>query len=213
MTLTLFHSPGTRSVRALWLLEELGLPYDLKTNAYDSKYFASDEFQAINPMGKVPALYDGETLIIESVAIIQYLLSKAGAPDLAVQPDDPEYASYLQWLHLPESGLANYVAVSFGHGLGIDRYQVTEAFDGYCRYQVEKAIGMAEAQLDGKDYILQRGFSAADISLGYGLIFATECSGAKLPPSVAAYLGRLMERPTLQKALSDIPENPFELAS
>ena len=76
--LTLFHSPGTRSIRVFWLLEELGLSYDLKSYKYDSKYFASSEFRAINPMGKVPALYDGEQLIIESTAIMEYLLNNFG---------------------------------------------------------------------------------------------------------------------------------------
>lgn len=209
MTLTLFHSPGTRSVRPLWLMEEMGLPYDLKTIGYDSAYFASEQFRQINPMGKVPALYDGETLIAESTAILQYLLHRFAPSELAVPPDHPEYATYLQWLHMAEGGMANYVAVSFGQSLSKDPYKVSDAFDAYCRCQVEKALGMLETQLEGQDYLLKRGFSAADISLGYSLIFAQGCIGATFTPRVEAYLGLLMERPALQRALADVPTNPF----
>ena len=209
MTVTLFHTPGTRSVRPLWLLEEMGLPYELKTIGYDSAYFASEDFRQINPMGKVPALYDGKTLIAESTAILQYLLHRFGTSELAVAPGDPEYASYLQWLHMAEGGMANYVAVSFGHTLSKDPYKVSEAFDAYCRYQLEKALGMLETQFDGQEYLLKRGFSAADISLGYSLIFAQGTIGGAFTDRVDAYLGRLMARPALQRALADVPENPF----
>lgn len=209
MSVTLFHTPGTRSVRPLWLLEEMGLPYELKTIGYDSAYFASEEFRLINPMGKVPALYDGETLIAESTAILEYLLHRFGTSELAVAPEEPEYATYLQWLHMAEGSMANYVAVSFGQTLSKEPYKVSDAFDAYCRYQVEKALGMLEMQLDGQEYLFERGFNAADISLGYSLIFAQGCIGTTFTPRVEAYLGGLMARPALQRALADVPENPF----
>lgn len=210
MSLTLFHSPGTRSIRALWLLEEMGLPYELKSMKYDSAYFASDEFRAINPMGKVPALFDDGELIIESTAIMEYLLQKHGAQNaassaLSVAPDDPEFATYLQWLHMAESGMANYIAVSFGHGFGKDPYKVSDGFDQYCRFQITKALGMLETLLKGRDYVLRRGFSAADISLGYTLFFAKACTGTVFSDRIASYFGRLMARPAAQKAMADLP--------
>lgn len=204
MTLTLFHSPGTRSVRARWLMEEMNVPYDLKTYAYDGAFFASEEFRAINPMGKVPALYDGDELLVESVAIMQYVLHRFGPTPLVVAPEDKEYASYLQWLHMAESGMANYVAVSFGQTLSVDPYKVSEAFDGYCRYQIDKALGMLDKQLEGREYVLERGFSAADISLGYTLIFAEFCTGATYTGRVREYLDRLLARPALRRALDDM---------
>jgi glutathione S-transferase len=210
MAITLFHSPGTRSLRVLWLLEEMGLPYDLKSKAYDGAYFASAEFRAINPMGKVPAIYDDGALIIESTAIIEYLLQRHGPSDLAVAPSDPEFGTYLQWLHMAESGMANYIAVSFGNTFGKDPYQVSEAFDAYCRFQITKALEMLEEQLAGEsgdqDFLLKRGFSAADISLGYTLFFANACTGVKFTDRVGAYFGRLMARPAAQKAMADLPK-------
>ena len=204
MALKLFHSPGTRSIRTLWLLEEMGLAYELKSIKYDGAYFASDEFRAINPMGKVPALYDDDTLIVESGATLEYLLGRYGPSPLSAAPDNPEYGAYLQWLHMAESGMANYIAVSFGHASGLDKYRVTDEFDGYCRYQIVKALEMLETQLEDRDYILQSGFSAADISMGYTLFFAQACTGVKFTERVAAYFDRLKSRPAFQKALSDV---------
>ncbi len=206
MSLTLFHSPGTRSIRALWLLEEMGLPYELKSMKYDGAYFASDEFRAINPMGKVPALYDDGQLIIESTAIMEYLLLRHGPSPLSVGPDNPEFAVYLQWLHMAESGMANYIAVSFGNKFGRDPYKVSEGFDAYCRFQITKAMEMLESHLEDREYLLQTGFSAADVSLGYTLFFAQTCTGTKFPNSVADYFKRLASRPAFQKAMSDLPE-------
>ncbi|MEM6986359.1 MAG: glutathione S-transferase family protein, partial [Pseudomonadota bacterium] len=206
MSLTLYHTPGTRSVRARWILEEMGVPYSLQTIAYDGDYFASPAFREINPMGKIPALYDGRDLIIESVAIMQYVMNRYGPTPLDIHPSDRDHATYLTWLHLGESGMSGYIAVSFGHAANEDPYKVSEAFDAYCRYQVEKAVGMLESRLaTGRDYLLDQGFSAADISTGYALLFASVCTGASFPPSVSAYLARLLERPALQRALDDVP--------
>ncbi|MFT6033982.1 MAG: glutathione S-transferase [Arenicella sp.] len=204
MSLTLFHSPGTRSIRVRWLLEEMALPYDLKSIKYDGKYFASDEFKAINPMGKVPALYDNGALIVESIAIMEYLLQRFRPSSLSVSSDDAEYASYLQWLHMAESGMANYIAVSFGNTFDMDPYKVSDQYDAYCRFQITKALGFLETQLQDQDYLLKRGFSAADVSLGYTLFFAQTCTSTKFTDVVATYYQRIMSRPAAQIAMSDL---------
>ncbi|MEM8785198.1 MAG: glutathione S-transferase family protein [Pseudomonadota bacterium] len=207
MSLTLIHGPATRSIRARWLLEEMGLAYELKSYDYDGAYFASDEFRKLSPMGKLPALYDGDEVIIESTAILHYLLGRYGPSPLAVPADDPEYSTYLQWLHMAEGGMANYLAVSFGHSMNSDPYKVSEGFDGYCRYQIEKAYAMLDRQLTGRDYLLARGFTAADISLGYTIFFA-KALGIRSSEVIDAYFGRLTRRPAAQKAFSDLPK-PF----
>ena len=204
MALKLYHSPGTRSLRAYWLLEEMGLSYELISIKYSGKYFASPEYRAINSMGKVPALYDGTTLIIESTAIMDYILKRHGPSDLALPPEDPEFATYLQWLHMSESGFANYVATSYGHSTGIERYQVSEAYDDYCRFQVAKALDMLETLLTAREYDLRRGFSAADISLGYSVFFARTCIKAEFGPNVKRYFKTLLARPATQNAMSDL---------
>ena len=204
MALTLLHSPGTRSLRIIWLLDEMGLDYEVKSFKYDGKYFASEAFRALSPMGKLPALIDGETTIVESTAIMDYVMDRYGPTPLKPPADHSDYGLYLQWLHMAEGSMANYLSVSMGQLAGIDPYKVSKEFDGYCRYQIEKAFGMLTDLLsDGRDFILASGFSAADISLGYTLAFA-KMVGIAFPDSVQIYYDRLKMRPGMQKAIGDI---------
>ena len=106
-----------RGFRVVWLLEELKLAYRLRS--VDLFAVENDrDFLAINPAGFIPVLQDGETTMVESVAILQYLLARHGSASLAVAPDDPAFASYLQFLHLGEAGLAGPMnAVIVGRNL------------------------------------------------------------------------------------------------
>lgn len=94
-----------RGFRVVWLLEELGLAYRLRPVDLLAAEIDRD-FLAINPAGFIPALRDGETIMVRSIAILEYLLARHGSGSLAVAPDDPTFASYLQFLHLGEAGLA-----------------------------------------------------------------------------------------------------------
>src|SRR5687768_15659627 len=94
-----------RGFRVVWLLEELGVPYRLRDVDMLAGVENDPEFLAINPGGFIPALQDGERVMVESVAILQYLLAKHGPTPLAVGPDDPGYPTYLQFLVMGEAGL------------------------------------------------------------------------------------------------------------
>jgi len=201
MTLTLFHTPLTRSMRPLWLLMEMGLEHELKTIAYDADYFASPEFLKINPMGKVPALYDGDQAIVESTVIMEYILAKHGPSPLAVSPDEPDFAHYLQWLHMAESGLSHYLAVYLGQRSGLDPYQVSEPFEGYVKHQAEKAFDMLAKHLEGRRFIAADRFTAADISIVYSLFLGSFLCQLELPPIVQDYLDRMQDRPSWLKVL------------
>ena len=205
MSLKLIHTPGSRSLRIIFLLEELGLDYELESYKYDGAFFASAEFRKLSPMGKLPALWDNDQVVVESTAVMQYLLDRYGPGGLTVDAADADYAAYLQWFHMAEGGMANYLAVSLGHSTGIEQYQVTEAYDRYCRYQIEKALLMLEQQLEGRDFLCKQGFTAADISLFYTLFFAKFAIQAKFTKRVEAYFQRLRARPGGEKALSDLP--------
>ena len=202
MTLVLFHTPLTRSMRPLWLLEEMGLPYELNSMAYDAAYFASPEYRKINPMGKVPALYDGDQQLVESTVIMEYILTKYGPSPLALTPDEPDFGAYLQWLHMAESGLTHYLAVYLGQRSGLEPYGVSEPFEEYVKYQAEKAFEMLAERLDGRTYIAGDRFTAADISVGYSLFLGGFLCGLDLPQVLQDYLARLQERPTWLKVLS-----------
>ena len=96
-----YFAPNSRAVRTVWLLEEIGQPYDLERFTLGQKEMRAPEYTRINPNGRVPTLVDGDTTISESTAIAQYLGAKY-APHLAPGPDAPNFAMYLQWLHYSE---------------------------------------------------------------------------------------------------------------
>ena len=122
-----------RGFRVVWLLEELGLPYRLRP--VDLLAAENDrDFLAINPAGFIPALQDGETIMVESIAILEYLLARHGSGSLAVAPDDPAFASYLQFLHLGEAGLAGPMnAVFVGRELAPEAERVPGLPAGHSR--------------------------------------------------------------------------------
>lgn len=202
MPLILFHTPKSRSLRPLWLLEEMGLDFELKTMTYDAEYFASDAYREINPMGKVPALYDGDHLVIESTVILQYILAKHDPSPLSVEPEEEDFGVYLTWLHMAESGLSHYLAVLLGQMMGIDKYAVSDGFESYVIYQAEKALEMLERHLTGRSFIASGRFTAADISVGYSLFLANVLCGLPLPSHVKAYFERLQDRPAWKKVVT-----------
>lgn len=202
MPLILFHTPKSRSLRPLWLLEEMGLDFDLKTMDYDADYFASDAYREINPMGKVPAFYDGDHLILESTVILQYILAKHGPSSLSIEAEESDFGHYLIWLHMAESGLSHYLAVYLGQMMGLDKYAVSEGFETYVKYQAEKAFEMLDDHLTQRSYIASERFTAADISVGYSLFLANTLCRLPLPNHVQAYFERLQDRPAWKKAVA-----------
>lgn len=204
-TLTLFHAPRTRSLRPLWLMEEMGLKYDLVTMNYDADYFASEKFRAINPMGKIPALYDGKQLIIESTVIMEYLLNLYGPSNLQRDKEHPEYAKYLQWFHMAESGVSGYLATLVGFRLGWKKYVISKEYEAYCVFQVEKAFEMLEHDLNGQKYLISDGFSAADISIGYTLYLANILVKLPLSEALTTYFSGLQERDAWQRVVAITP--------
>jgi glutathione S-transferase len=103
--LKIYHSQGARSLRVLWLCEEMGVPYQ---TAEASFFKPSDDFKAVNPLRTVPAMVDGDVRMIESVAMMIYIMAKHGPTNLEVKPHEPGYADYLQFLLFGEAGVAAY---------------------------------------------------------------------------------------------------------
>ena len=102
--ITLYHCMAARSFRPLWALEELKLSYDLKMLPFPPRVLARD-YLALNPLGTIPLLIDGDTRMTESAAIVQYLAARYGPTPLAVGIDEPDYGAYLNWLHFGEATL------------------------------------------------------------------------------------------------------------
>ena len=102
--ITLYHCASARSFRPLWTLEELGLAYELKMLPFPPRVLAPD-YLAVNPLGTIPTLFDGEMRMTESAAICQYLATRYGPSPLAVAPDEKDYGPFLNWLHFGEATL------------------------------------------------------------------------------------------------------------
>ena len=108
----LYFAPNSRAVRIAWLLEELGLEYDVEKYKVGDRALRTPEYYKIHPMGRIPVLEDGETRIYESGAIVQYLLARHGDGKFVPDVNDPSFPEYLQWLHYAEGPLRSATIVS-----------------------------------------------------------------------------------------------------
>jgi glutathione S-transferase len=194
-----YHAPRTRSMRIIWLLEELGLEYAVETVVF--KPVAGRLFAQQTPFGKVPAIADGEIEMFESGAIVEYLLERYGNGRLAPAPGTPERAKYLQWLHFSES-----TAFAPLSGLvWLTRYRDdAEAHpelvaDAKARAAI--AFEVLEVAIGEREFLLDGGFSAADVMMAFTL-FAAQVFGVldERFPRLNAYLERLQARPAYARA-------------
>ncbi len=197
----LYFAPRTRAVRILWLLEELGLPYELAR--VDFKPTTDRFFIQDTPTGKLPTIEDDGLVMAESGAIIEYILEKYGEGRLAPPPGSPARPAYLQWFHFAEStafppmGIVVWLTV---YRTDADKHPDVVA-DATSRTQA--GLDQVEAALAGNDYILGQEFTAADIMLGFTL-YAGQILNLldERHVNIAAYLQRLGKRPALQKAMA-----------
>jgi glutathione S-transferase len=196
MTITVYHARGARSLRVLWMLEEMGLAYGLKTMAFPPRVTTPDYVQ-VNPTGTVPAFIDGDVAIFESVAVMEYLGAVHGPTPLVVTPGEPGYPEYLQFLHYGEGTLMAYVQAIVRYGLFNPKPEIAkEQTDLFL-----DRLQFVERELDGEDHLAAGRFTAADISVGYALSLAAFVElKDRFPPRVAAYWSRLQERPAFKAA-------------
>jgi len=199
--ITLYHSPRSRSVRVFWLLEELGLPYELKTVAFTPESLKGPEHLKVHPLGKVPALQDDGLTMFESGAIVEYLLEKYGKGRLAPAPGTTARGLFLQWVHFGEATALPPLSDIVQHSLlrpEAERIPAVAA-DGVARMQ--GVLDVIDKALAGKQYLLGDEFTAADIMVGYALYLAKMLGLlSDKRPNLIAYMDRLEKRPAFQKA-------------
>jgi len=196
--LTIFHAPGSRSQRIVWLAEEMGLPYELKAEQFGAP---SAEFLEANPVGAFPAIRDGDVRMAESTAIMQYLMDAHGPTPLARKYGDDRYADYLQFLTFGEASMGAFLNPAF-------MTQFMAPDDQKQNFTVEAAKTMfrnrlksLDAQLEKGDYMAGSDFTAADISVGYALNLGAGLGlDADYSPRVKAYHDRVKARPAYQAA-------------
>ena len=200
---TLYHSPRTRSLRVLWLLEELGLPYELRTLSFSAEVLKGPEYAKVNPLGKVPSITDGELTMFESGAIVEYLVERYGNGRLAPKPGTPARGAYLQWIHFAESTCMPPVSDLAQHTIFKPEAERIPALIPDAHARIAAWLGVLESALTGTPYLLGSEISAADVMMGYALLL-TKWFGilGEQYPNLNTYLARLEARPALQKALN-----------
>jgi glutathione S-transferase len=191
-----------RGFRVAWLLEEMGLPYRLRGVDLIAGVENDTEFLAINPAGFIPALQDGDVTMVESIAIMEYLLARYGPTPLAPAPHDAAFPAYQQFLHLGEAGLAAsmyFVVVSKNLAPEAERqnWGARKALEVF-----ESRLGLVTRQLARTPYLAGDRFTAADISVTYALEFAQRTGGFTLGDAERAYVARTTERDGYKRAMA-----------
>lgn len=201
--ITLYHAPLTRSLRVLWLLEELGLDYELKKMPFTPEALNDPDYRRHNPFGRVPALIDGNMSLFESGAIVEYLLARYGTSGLVPDTDSAMFGHYLQWFHFAEATLMPPLSAIAQHTVIRPEEQRIQAVAADGARMAGDMLAVLDDALSGKSFILGDPFTAADIMLGYCLILC-EMFGllSERTPHVSTYLARLKERPALAAAMA-----------
>ncbi|SEM30797.1 glutathione S-transferase [Stigmatella aurantiaca] len=197
--LKLHHLVNSRSQRILWLLEELGLDYELAVYPRDPKTnFAPPELKAIHPLGKSPVLEDGGRVLAESGAIIDSVVRRHGQGRLAPPLDSAEYDTYVHWMHYAEGSAMVPILLGVYVGrLGEAGAPLQPRISG----ELRNHLGYISGALEGRDYLVGNTFSAADIQMSFVLEAARASGALEAFPNLGAYLDRLHARPAYQRAI------------
>lgn len=208
------HLNNSRSQRILWLLEELGVEYDLKCYQRNAKtLFAPPELKAVHPLGKAPVLEDGELLLAESGAIIEYLADRYGGGRLARPHGSPERARYIYWLHYAEGSAMPPLLMKliFDRVVGapmpffarpVARRIHQGVMNAFIGPQLSLHLDYLEAQLAGRDWFLDGEFSAADVQMSFPLETAVARGGLdQTRPRLMEWLRRVHARPAYRRAV------------
>jgi glutathione S-transferase len=198
----LYHCLDARSFRPLWMLEEMALPYELKMLPFPPRALARP-FLTINPLGTIPAFFDGEVAMTESAAICQFLGVRYGPSPVDVRPEEAAFGAYLNWLHFGEATLTFPQTLVLRYGtLEPPERQQPQVVEDYRRWFLGR-LRAVEAVVTEHDYLCAGRFTAADISVGYALMLAYDIGLAQyIMPGVAAYWARLKARPAWQRAFA-----------
>ena len=208
------HLNNSRSQRVLWLLEELGLEYEIKPYQRDKKtMLAPPELRQVHPLGKSPVITDGGNTLAESGAIIEYLAEKYGAGKLAPAAGTPEYLRYRYWLHFSEGSAQPPLLLK----LLFDRMKTgpmpffvrpiarkiaDTALAAYVLPNLERNLDYMEAELGKSEWFAGSRFSAADIQLSFPLEAARMRAGLnESRPKLMAFLEKIHARPAYRRAI------------
>ncbi len=193
------HLNNSRSQRILWLLEELGVPYEIKFYQRDAvTNLAPPELKAIHPLGKSPVITDGDIKIAESGAIVDYLIRVHGAGKLAPAPSGPEHEAYLEWLHYAEgSAMLPLMLQLYVMRLGEAGAPLKDRIDS----EIANHLGYMNGALEGRPYLMGEALTGADVQMSFVGEVGRAFGRLADQPNVAAWIERLHARPAFKTAL------------
>ena len=200
------HLNESRSQRVLWLLEELGVPYDIRFYQRDLKTrLAPDALKAIHPLGKSPVLEDDGRTLIESGAIIDYLIRRHGGERLRPAEDAPEFEAYQQWLHYAEgSGMLPLLLKMYVSRLGEAGAPLKPRIDS----EIANHLGFVDRSLEGREWLVGDALSGADVQMSF---VGEAARGLRAGfPNIDAWVRRFQKRPAYRRALER--GGPYSLA-
>jgi len=208
------HLNNSRSQRILWLLEELGLEYDIKRYQRDPKtMLAPPELRQVHPLGKSPVVTDGALTLAESGAIIEYLVGRYGNGRLIPPADTPERLRYTYWLHYAEGSLQPLLLMKLFFGRiekgpmpffarPVARAIVAKVMGGFISPNLERNLDYLEGELGRNTWFAGEAFCAADVQMSFPLEVAVSRGGLDAKrPKLMAFLERIHARPAYKKAL------------
>ena len=199
--LKLHFAPNSRAGRIVWLLEELGLEYELNKMAFHPKDLKSDEHRKRHPLGRVPVLDDGDVSIYESGAIVEYVMARYGDGGLKPAVDAPEFPEYLQWFHYCEGMVMPPINTIMVHSVLLPPERRNEETLGQAQRLLGRAVAPVDSALEGREYLVGD-FSTADVMLGHSLFMANRLGQiSEELANLKGYVKRLEARPAFQTAI------------
>ncbi len=196
----LYHCADARSLRPLWALEELGADYELVNMAFPPRA-TYPGYLSINPLGTVPTFVDGDVTLTESTGICHYLGEKFAPTDLRVDPAEPAYGEYLNWMYRSDATLTFPQTIVLRYTrLEPKERRLPQAAEDYTVWYLSR-LRSVEAALEDREFLCAGRFTMADIAVHYALFLGETLGLAeRYKPRSRDYLERLKERPALQRA-------------
>jgi glutathione S-transferase len=197
--LKIYHSSGTRGFRVIWICEELSVPYAIVPVDFAAAYRATPEWRALNPVGKVPVMVDGDMTMFESCAMMQYVLDCYGNGRLQPAKDDTTYAHYLQWCWFAEATLARPLGEITNHRRAFN--PEIDAVVAEMKGRATTCVAALDAALADRPYLLGDTMSAADLSICYAMRGYRRMVTESLPANVQAYFDKVTALPSYARTV------------
>ena len=200
--LTVHHLGRSQSERIVWLCEELELPYELKRYTRDSvTMLAPPDYKALHGIGAAPVIADGDLVLAESGAVVEYIIAKYGKGRLALASGHPDFARYLYWFHFANGTLQ----ANMGRNMILNRLKLADDNPVLqaTRSRVDRAFDLVNARLGEAEYLAGREFTSADIMIGFSLTTMRYFLPYDISrcPNIVRYLTRIGQRPAYRRAM------------